>query len=201
METENEEFVTQQRRIEYEMNHPTEHACVLSYCDTVLRKKGRRGFCGAHYQRFNKAINAFVENNGGDKEALWLDLIADVPKWPRELAGNANTADIDGFSQESQFEKELIRNLRSEGHGVWKLNPHAIQGGGVPDLLIITKDGYVLFRELKTDGGQLNPQQSAFLLNLRKHEYFVGIWRPEDEESGKIREELTDTGFLLLEEE
>ena len=195
------DFIRLRREAEYHQNNPmgierVKPECLVPYCNF---ESSKRGFCETHYQRNRIAINEWIKKNGGDLEDLWADLIEDTKKWDEGLSGNPeksheNTdAEISESLQEAEFEQELIREMRSAGHGVWKLNPAAMPGGGVPDLLIITKDGNVLFRELKTDGGKLKSHQAAFLLNLRKHDYFVGLWRPADWESGKIEKEITKT--------
>lgn len=65
----------------------------------------------------------------------------------------------------------------------------AIQGdGGFPDLVLAGTRG-VLFRELKSAGGRLSPQQRAWLEQL-DHADDVAVWRPEDLVSGRIQREI-----------
>ena len=60
----------------------------------------------------------------------------------------------------------------------------------MPDLLIITDDGRVLFRELKASDGIIEERQELMLKRLRDHGQNVKTWRPSDLDNNKIESEL-----------
>ena len=79
---------------------------------------------------------------------------------------------------ERNFERELCERLRQLGHGSCKLSPD--KAAGVPDLLVIARDGRTLFRELKVSDGRLMKIQEEFQAKLRENGQDVGTWRPAD---------------------
>ena len=89
---------------------------------------------------------------------------------------------------ERTFEAHVMGNIGNRGyHGVWKLQPVV---SGVPDLLVITGDGKVLFRELKVRDGRLSELQEEFHEKLARHGNDVSVWRPKDLADGTILREV-----------
>ena len=88
---------------------------------------------------------------------------------------------------EEQFQKEVICAARSLGwkvahfrkarrqSGKWS-TPVAADGAGFPDL-VIAKDGWVIFAELKTQRGVLKSHQNEWLKALAPRSR---LWRPDD---------------------
>lgn len=64
-------------------------------------------------------------------------------------------------------------------------------GKGFPDLLIITRDHRLLFRELKAEYGRMSAAQDAWLAALVKTGASVGVWWPRDWFNGVIKAELS----------
>lgn len=63
---------------------------------------------------------------------------------------------------------------------------------GFPDLVLVSsRRGRVLFRELKTDVGRISPQQRAWLTGLTAGGADAGVWRPADLASGVVVAELS----------
>ncbi|MYA18515.1 MAG: hypothetical protein F4089_13415 [Gammaproteobacteria bacterium] len=91
---------------------------------------------------------------------------------------------------ETEFQNVLIEFIIKRGHGVWLLDPARLKGGGIPDLLVVTKDGRALFRELKTDVGHVDARQEEIIKKMRSHGADVDVWRPRDFSGGSIGGEL-----------
>lgn len=71
--------------------------------------------------------------------------------------------------------------------GTWRT---PIQGNaGFPDLVILTASA-VLWRELKSVKGQMTADQRLWHRRLEASGQDVGVWRPQDLESGRIDAEL-----------
>lgn len=51
---------------------------------------------------------------------------------------------------------------------------------GFPDLLMISRDGRIMFRELKTDRGVLTPDQERWGRELGDRGVDHAVWRPDD---------------------
>ena len=62
-------------------------------------------------------------------------------------------------------------------------------GKGFPDLLILTKRGRLLFRELKAERGKLSGEQREWLHTLTNSGHDADIWRPIDWPD-RIKEDL-----------
>lgn len=58
------------------------------------------------------------------------------------------------------------------------ITPVAADGAGWPDLVLVR--GRLLFRELKTNRGRLQPHQEAWGAALQKAGCDWGVWRPRD---------------------
>jgi len=62
---------------------------------------------------------------------------------------------------------------------------------GFPDLVLVSsRRGRVLFRELKTDKGRVSPDQRTWIDGLTAAGMDAGVWRPSDLTSGRILAEL-----------
>lgn len=75
--------------------------------------------------------------------------------------------------RESRIENRLTRRLKNAG---W-LSLKFISPGnaGVPDRLLISPEGRVIFAELKTETGRLSPTQNAQIQRLRKYRQDVRV--------------------------
>lgn len=75
--------------------------------------------------------------------------------------------------RESRIENRLTRRLKNAG---W-LSLKFISPGnaGVPDRLLISPEGRVIFAELKTETGRLSPTQKAQIQRLRKYQQDVRV--------------------------
>ena len=94
---------------------------------------------------------------------------------------------------ERDFQHALVDILRERGHGVWYLDPSGMKGGGAPDLLIITKDGKVLLRELKAEAGRVQPHQLQFLLTIANRKAITAnVWFPDDIANGRVDKEVEE---------
>lgn len=161
-------------------------------------RKGGRGLCGRHLAMVNGFVKAGTVT-WAQIDAEWppIPIDADPPPPPprnpnfADLFRDAEPEPVRAFQDERrEWEPFIVDLLKSQGHRVWKLNP---SGGskGAPDLLIITKDGEVLFRELKLDGEELTTDQREFLQALHIHPRFRGCWQPSHLHNGTIQSDLT----------
>jgi len=67
---------------------------------------------------------------------------------------------------------------------------------GFPDLVLVnTRAGRVLFRELKTNKGRVTPDQQAWLDGLTACGMDAGVWRPDDLDDGRVLAELRSQTF------
>ena len=91
---------------------------------------------------------------------------------------------------ESEFQNFVVGILKRGGHSYWMLDPS--RRAGIPDLMIVTKSGRVLFRELKRMRG-LRPDtaQSDMMDKLAANGSDVKTWYPDDLE-GQIEKELSE---------
>ncbi len=85
------------------------------------------------------------------------------------------------MSGEQQFQKVVEEIAKEKG---WKTYHVPYEDGrrppGFPDLVLVRDK--VLFRELKTDTGELSASQRVWINQLRKAGANVEVWRPEDME-------------------
>lgn len=134
---------------------------------------GRSGMCNAHY----RAAEAKVRNG----ETSWEALDKEFPfkKDARGAFASEPSELLEVIKlREAEFQNHVVKELTDAGHGVWHLDPTKTRG--IPDLLIITSKGRVLFRELKTTVGEPEHHQLRLMQRMRDHGYDVDIWRPED---------------------
>lgn len=67
---------------------------------------------------------------------------------------------------------------------------------GFPDLVLVnTRTGRILWRELKTNKGRISPEQREWLDGLTAAGQDAGVWRPNDLDSGLILAELRTQTF------
>lgn len=67
---------------------------------------------------------------------------------------------------------------------------------GFPDLVLVSsRHGRILFRELKTDKGRVSPDQRKWIDGLTAAGADAGVWRPEDLRSGRVTQELRGTNI------
>lgn len=90
-------------------------------------------------------------------------------------------------------EAELDRAVRQmvREHWLYGFRPDDSRrstGRGWPDWTIVGRR--LLFRELKTDGGELRPEQSRVRNLLLAAGQDWAVWRPADLASGRIAREL-----------
>ncbi len=172
------------------MNSPSQPKhCSLPDCDSEVN--AARGFCNKHYLWFqNNFVNSRHKETKQSKADLWRVVQEEAPNLHLQRLGKDRESDQadPAAVEENQFVKQLKQELRSRGHGVWTL--HASVMAGAPDLLIISKAGKVLLREVKTDDGRLMAHQGELLVRLAQEGYAVGIWRPKNWHNGKIIKEV-----------
>lgn len=80
------------------------------------------------------------------------------------------------------------RIKRGDGSWAW-VTPVQGDGKGYPDITLAGRSG-VLFRELKSDTGTLEPDQQVWASALAAAGADFAVWRPEDLRSGRIEREL-----------
>lgn len=92
---------------------------------------------------------------------------------------------------EAGFQKAVIDLARLNGwmvahfrtamnrDGTW-VTPVAADGKGFPDLVLVHPIRGVLFRELKTDRGQVSKEQALWINYLGVARANVTVWRPRD---------------------
>ena len=182
---------------------PESEVCLWGECPKSgadhARNRLTRGFCDKHYLKIRTHFLPKLREKAPDwdDDRFWNEVITpEAPNLSLESeSGNGDQADspIEELASlsESKFQRDLIDELKEAGHGAWYLTPSGVAGGGAPDLLIITKGGKVLLRELKSDTRRLERHQADFLLRIaQRSNLTVGTWQPRDRENGKIRQEL-----------
>lgn len=63
---------------------------------------------------------------------------------------------------------------------VYHETPVGADGRGWPDLVLVHRDGRIIFAELKSDGGKLRPEQKVWLEWLGRTPAAACVWRPAD---------------------
>lgn len=102
---------------------------------------------------------------------------------------------------EAQFQRQvidlahlcgwLVAHFRAGRTAKGWRTPVSADGAGWPDLVLVhARRQQVLFRELKTDKGELNLAQVLWLAALSGAGLDAGVWRPRDWE--RIVETLTE---------
>ena len=169
------------KRLEYPPSGPC-RVCGKPY---TRDEGGRKGMCDPHYRAAADAVK--------NDETTWEALHDEFPMTTGRgavtpiRARYAPSPEVQRLL-ESEFQNSVIDLIIRSGHGVWVLDPSRKRG--VPDLLIITDDGRVLFRELKASDGIIEERQELMLKRLRDHGQNVKTWRPLDLDNNKIESEL-----------
>ena len=142
---------------------------------------GRKGMCKTHYRYADQLVK-----NG---ELTWDQV---DKKWPAaEPFVGLDAPDIEKIRMlETEFQNHVVDFLIRNGHGVWLLD--ATRRKGIPDLLIVTKSGKPLFRELKASGQLSSEDQQSLSAKMVTHNADVGVWEPADLQSGRIAQEVSE---------
>ena len=165
---------------------PSEGFCRVPTCGVYYSRatSGRKGMCKSHYTFTSNLVN---DNNNS---LTWEEV---DKAWPEAVPWTGlNAPDISLIRMsETEFQNGVIDYITRNGHGVWMLD--ATRRKGIPDLLIVTKEGKVLFRELKaTEGTKPEEAQMSTMKKLKENGANVGIWVPADLQSGFIAQELSE---------
>ena len=80
---------------------------------------------------------------------------------------------------EAELQKRVLDLCDLLGLLVFHDNDSRRNRAGFPDLVIVGRHR-VLYRELKTDTGQLRPEQKTWLNRLVAAGADAGVWRPRD---------------------
>lgn len=89
---------------------------------------------------------------------------------------------------EGEFQQQILDLAAYLGLRVFHDYDSRRNTAGFPDLVIVGAGG-VLFRELKTDTGRVDPEQRKWLADLGVAGADADIWRPRD--FNRARSELT----------
>lgn len=173
---------------------PGKGICRVPGCEVpYTRTTGRKGMCKTHLYETNKLVKA--------GEVTWEAVNKEWPEVkPYPYLGPGSAIDriqkvvseihIDQIRfSETEFRNEVIRLMHDNGHGVWQLD--ATGQRGIPDLLIVTKSGKVLFRELKAIEGRLSEEQEAKIADMLDQGSDVAVWGVADLENGRILEDVS----------
>lgn len=189
-----EQIMGKERKITF----PNQGVCRVPGCGIAYTRegnvKGRNGMCSTHYNETRKLINK-GEITWAEVNSAWPD----VKPYPYSGPGSAidkikevvSEIHIDQIRlSETEFRNEVMRLMHENGHGVWQLDPQRQRS--IPDLLIVTKSGKALFRELKAVGGSLSEGQETKILEMLEQGADVAVWEPNDLESGRILNEVSE---------
>ena len=165
-------------------NFPNEGYCRVPTCGMHYERTGpngggRRGMCRTHYRFFRKAIKSGEIDSWHEIDKKWPE----VKPFMGLTQYNFEAMQI----LESDWQNQVTKLVSQLGHGYWNLNPYRREG--IPDLLIVTKDGRVLFRELKYSG-EPSPQQKEVIDGLVDNGNDADVWKPQDWDNGRILREL-----------
>lgn len=93
---------------------------------------------------------------------------------------------------ESELERKVQELIRFYGlFGFHARDSRRSAGPGFPDWVICGKAG-LMFRELKSETGELSPEQRRWRNILQATGHDWSIWRPADLRSGRIGNELKE---------
>ena len=157
------------------------------------------GLCRLHHDRIRKHVHSRCESLGipplkrdctraqdAKRKQVWREAQDQIPDLPPDPPGDAD------LNEEARFQSELKEFLEEHGHVVMELPPNFFgPGGGAPDLVIHTKKGRMLYRELKTESTGLSPAQRSVHNALSERGIDVATWRPSDMDRGVIRQEVS----------
>jgi hypothetical protein len=92
---------------------------------------------------------------------------------------------------EAQLQQMVIDLAHWAGFMHWHVTDPRRSRPGFPDLVLVhTRNGRLIFAELKSEKGRIRPEQQVWLEHLGHH-HEVYLWRPQHWESGVIRRVLT----------
>lgn len=122
--------------------------------------------------------------------------MSDLRPAERRTAPPARQAALDGMS-EKDFQAGVLKLAQFHG---FSLRYHVFDSRrsapGFPDLVLVnTRIGRILWRELKTNKGRVSPDQQAWLDGLTACGMDASVWRPNDLDSGWILAELRGQTF------
>lgn len=98
---------------------------------------------------------------------------------------------------EKPFQDGVLKLAKFNGFGLaYHTHDSRRSAPGFPDLVLVnTRTGRVLWRELKTNKGRVSPDQQAWLDGLTAVGMDACVWRPNDLDSGRILAELRGQRF------
>ena len=104
---------------------------------------------------------------------------------------------------EGDLQTNVVDTVRKLGGLVYHTHDSRRSAAGFPDLVIVfPRTGALLFVELKSTSGSLQPEQVQWLEALRRAERIavreVHLWRPEDWLSGHIVETLRRCAYEVI---
>ena len=88
--------------------------------------------------------------------------------------------------QESSIERKLVDGVKKLGGLCLKFESPG--SPGVPDRIIITKDGQIIFVELKADWGRLEKIQKYRIEEMKKRHAYVRVVKGLDEVKALLEE-------------
>ena len=175
--------------------HPTSGVCRHPNCDDTYTRKtgGRNGLCQFHYAWMLELIE---EDN-----ATWEELDERMASTPSTQPAGKTPEQEARFEEamrgekpaltESELEDRIRGIAKDQGAGVLRVPGHIKPAGGLPDLVVFLPSGRVLFRELKSADGKLEPSQADHFPKMISHRCDVAVWRPEDLNDGHIEKEIS----------
>ncbi len=119
-------------------------------------------------------------------ETTWEELNEEFPERPFSQPQYREFSKI--VFREAEFLNSLVSLIQRLGHRSWILD--APPGArGVPDLLVITKENRVLFREIKS-GARASKEQEGTIKAMKKNGVDADFWTPSDLSEGRVEREL-----------
>lgn len=108
----------------------------------------------------------------------------------------ARQAALDGMS-EKDFQTGVLKLAQFHGFTLrYHTHDSRRSAPGFPDLVLInTRTGRILWRELKTNKGRVSLDQQAWLDGLAACGLDAGVWRPNDLDDGRVLAELRGQTF------
>ena len=102
-------------------------------------------------------------------------------------------ADVAKHMLEADLQSKVLRLARDLGYELtYHTHDSRRSNPGFPDLVLLSmRRGRLLYRELKTERGQVSPDQRRWLIALRDVGADAGVWRPTDLLDGTILRDLT----------
>lgn len=92
-------------------------------------------------------------------------------------------------ASEADFQRAVLDLAATLGIWHWHDEDSRRNRAGLPDLLLVGRHR-AAWREIKTATGRLRPEQGEVIALLARAGQDVGVWRPEDLQSGRVAAEL-----------